>query len=285
MKIFRLFRRALAAFVQDDAISLGAALAFYSALSLAPLLVILIWIGTLLGKNTQNNLTAEIVSLVGPEAGSSVQSIIEHSQEHPELGSMSGIISLVMLFVGATGVFAQLQHSLNWIWKVEAKPNRGVWNWTRRRLLSMGMVLVIGFLLLISLVVSAVLSSLLGQWFVVDGAVSLMIFTLLFALIFKYMPDVLISWADVWVGSLLTASFFAIGKFAIGLYLGRSSIGSTYGAAGSLIVLLAWVYYSSLIFFFGAELTQVWARSAGRAIQPNGYAQPRKGDGPASRFS
>ena len=267
-----LLRGAFAQFQEDDALTLGAALAFYAILSLAPLLVILIWVGTLLSSRAQETLSREIISLIGAEAGEGIRSIIEHSGRHPVLGSVSGIGSFIMLVIGAIGAFGQLQHSINRIWDLQLVAHREVRNWIRRTLLSIGMILFLGILLPASVGVTAALSWLFGKWIVIDVAVSLMVFTLLFALVFKYLPDARIAWRDAWAGGFFTGLLFVAGKFAIGLYLGRSVIVSAYGAAGTLIVLLLWIYYSALIFFFGAELTQIWAKASGRAIMPSGYA-------------
>ena len=194
------------------------------------------------------------------------------------------MISVVILLIGASGVFAQLQSALNTVWNVKAKPNGGIWQFIRKRLLSFGMVLAIGFLLLVSLLVSAFLSGiskleinllpgLTPLWQLVNFAISFGFISLLFALIYKYLPDVKIRWKDVWVGAIITALLFTLGKFAIGFYLGRGSLGSSYGAAGSLIVFLAWVFYSAQILLFGAEFTQVYARKYGRKICPNRHAE------------
>jgi membrane protein len=177
------------------------------------------------------------------------------------------------------GVFVQLQDALNTIWEVKPKPGRGVWGFIRHRILSLAMVLVIGFLLLVSLLLSAGLaaagrwmSGLMpggeGLWHVINAGVSFVVIALLFTLMFKYLPDVKIAWSDVWIGGTITALLFTIGKFALGMYLGRSSVASAYGAAGSLVILLLWVYYSAQIFLFGAEFTQVYANRFGRKLEP-----------------
>ena len=246
----------------------GRALAFYTALSLAPLLVILLRIASMLGESTQQRLVEQIQGVVGPQAGQTIKGIIESASQQPGWGSVAGIISLVVLLFSASGVFAQLQASLNAIWDVEAKPSAGVWGWLRKRLVSAGMVMALAFVLLVSLVVSAAINMLLpggGRlWDLVNLAVSLGVFVLLFAIIFKYLPDVRVQWQDVWVGAAVTAVLFALGKTLIGMYLGRSSVASPYGAAGSLLILLLWVYYSSVLVFIGAEFTQVQAKVRGK---------------------
>jgi membrane protein len=188
-----------------------------------------------------------------------------------------------MLLFGATALFGQLQDALNTVWEVQPKPGRGLWGIIRDRLLSLTMVMGTAFLLLVSLVVSAALAalgSLMGDWqgsvigHVVNGAVSLVVITLLFAMIFRFLPDARVAWRDVWLGAAITAVLFLIGKFAIGLYLGKASIGSTYGAAGSLAVLLVWIYYSSQIFLYGAEFTKSYADHYGSRIVPTPNAEP-----------
>jgi membrane protein len=189
--------------------------------------------------------------------------------------------------VGATGVLTQLQLSLNTIWSVEARPDIGFLNLLRKRLLSLGMIIVIGFLLLVSLVISSVIAgfsdylntlapSLDTIVQLLNFVVSFGITTLLFAMIFKFLPDVVITWGDVWFGSAATAILFSLGKFLIGLYLGNSSFGSSYGAAGSVIILLVWVFFSAQILFYGAELIQIYSRRFGSQIQPNRYAVRQK---------
>ncbi len=197
--------------------------------------------------------------------------------------SCASAISIVVLLVGASGVFIQLQNALNTVWDVKVKPDAGIMNFIRKRLLSFSAVLGIGFLLLVSLLASAALSGMNKYmsgllpgadwvWEAINMVVSFGFITLLFALMFRYLPDVEIQWSDVWVGALITAGLFVLGKFLLGLYLGQGSFGSTYGAAGSLVILLAWVYYSAQILFFGAEITQAYAREYGGRIVPNDHA-------------
>jgi membrane protein len=283
-----LLRQTVADFFSDDALTLAAALSFYSALSLAPLLVLLIWISSLLGGTAQQELVEQMVALVGEEGGAAIEEVVESAKESPTLGSVAGALGIATLLFSAAGVFAQLQHSLNVVFDVKAKPApgaaRGVWAWLRRRLLSMGMVLAVGFLLLVSLALSAALAAVLGGakqtlpatevlWQVANFIAPLIVFIALFAALFKFLPDVRIAWRDVWLASAITAVLFSLGKVGIGIYLGRSSLGSAYGAAGSLVVLLVWVYYAAVIFFLGAELSQVWARAHGRGFEPKEGAE------------
>lgn len=285
---YRLLRRTVEEFIHDDVLTLAAALAFYSALSMAPLLVILIWAAGSMGEDMQAGLVAELVELIGEEGGQAINVIVDNAQQRPDLRSIAGLISIGVLVFSATTVFGQLQHSLNVIWDAEARPGQGVVQWVRKRLLSLGLVATVGFLLVVSLALSAALSFALKfidkvvpasfqerahLWEALNTGTSLVVFAMLFAVIFKFLPDVRVTWKHVWGGSLVTSLLFGLGKMLIGLYLGRSTIASAYGAAGSLVVLLVWVYYSSTILFFGAELTQVYATKDGDHIEPEPHAR------------
>ena len=250
-------------FNEHDILTLSAALAFYTALSLAPLLLITLSVVGLLGENSQAQLLREIRAVLGNQASIAIATIIDSAHNRPKVGGIVGLIGGLILIFSASSVFAQLQFSLNKIWEIEGKLRLGIGGLIHQRLLSMGMVISLGFLALVSLAVSTVLSFVLtsqGQiWEVANIVVTLLVFSALFASIFKFLPDIQISWRDAFYGGLVTAILFAVGKSLIGIYLGRSAIGSAYGAAGSLIVLLAWVYYSAVIVFMGAEITRVLA--------------------------
>ena len=261
----------------DDKVPrLGAALAFWSMLSIGPLLLIVISMaGLAFGQDAVSGYVfAEIRRLVGDVGAEAIQTIIAGSRNAPA-GVLATIIGFLVLIVSATGFFAQLQDALNTIWNVEGRARGDIMSFVKKRILSFTMILGIGFLLLMALVVSAGISA-VAHMFAGEAPsvllhsmnliVSFMVITLLFAMIFKVLPDVDIRWRDVWVGSAITALLFSIGKFFIGLYLGRSAFSSTYGAAGSLIVVLLWIYYSAQIFFIGAEFTQVYARYMGEQI-------------------
>ena len=263
---------------------MGAALAYYTAFSIAPLLVIAIGVvGIVFGEKGGAGVFDTIRGLIGDNGALAVQSMVQGAASKPQAGVVATAVGIVTLLVGASGVFGQLQEALNIIWKVTLKPTSG-WGVTlRRRLLSFGMVGVIAFLLLVSLVVSAGLSaagklftgSLPGGeavWQAVNALVSFGVISALFALIFKVLPDVKLPWRVAWTGGLWTSLLFSIGKLGIGLYLGKSGVASTYGAAGSVIVLLLWVYYSSQILLFGAELTRAQVERSGRRIEPKGSA-------------
>ncbi len=268
----------------DEASRLAASLAYYTSVSLAPLLIIVLAIaGAIFGEEAaRGEIVSQIQGLVGIDGAKVIETAIE-SANKPKISSIASIISIIVLLFGASGVFAELQAALNIIWEVKAKPGQGMGNFIRKRLLSFSAVLGIGFLLLVSLVISAVLSALnvyLSSlvpgidflWQILNFVLSFGVITLLFALMYKYLPDVKISWRDVMMGAAMTALLFTIGKFALGLYIGRGSFGSAYGAAGSLIVILVWVYYSTQILFFGAEFTQVYAKRYGSKIVPNKHA-------------
>ena len=282
---FKLLKEAFRQWQQDKASLLAAALAYYTVFSITPLLVIAIAIaGAVFGQdNARGAILEQINELVGNQGAQAIETALNNANQ-PQLSSVASTISVVVLLIGASGVFAQLQEALNTVWNVKAKPNGGIWQLIRKRLLSFGMVLAIGFLLLVSLILSAILSAVSNLeinllpaftplWQLLNLAISFSLISLLFALIYKYLPDVKIRWKDVWVGAIMTALLFTLGKSLIGLYLGRGSLGSAYGAAGSLIVFLAWVFYSAQILLFGAEFTQVYAREYGRKIRPDRHAE------------
>lgn len=251
----------------------GAALAFYAAFSIAPLLVIALRVAAVFfgEEAARGEIENQIQSLVGEEGGHAVQQIVASAQQ-PTTGLVATILSVVILLFGASGVFGQLQSSLNAIWKVPPRQTKWVLGLIKDRFLAFSMVLCIAFLLLVSLVISAVLASLntlfekmpdrLESWTTsnLHLAVSFFVIALLFALIFKILPDARIRWRDVWLGAMVTSALFTLGKMLIGWYLGRSSIASSYGLAGSFMVLLAWIYYSSQILYLGAEITHVYAK-------------------------
>ncbi|MDB4972967.1 MAG: Ribonuclease [Myxococcaceae bacterium] len=270
----------------DNATRLSASLAYYTVLSIAPLLVLAVSVaGLFFGEEAaRGHIESELASVVGPEAGKGIQTLLSNAKS-PEEGVIGTVVGLVVLLFGASGVFGELQSSMNEIWKVAPKPGRGVWGFLQQRFFSFTMVLGVAFLLLVSLVLSAVIAGIGGAfstalpggawlWQGVNFLISLGLITALFALIFKYVPDVEITWRDVWMGAFVTALLFSIGKFGLALYLGRASVASPYGAAGSLIVLVIWVYYAAQILFMGAEFTQVYARHRGSRIEPSPHAVP-----------
>lgn len=264
---------------RDGAPRLGAALAYYTIFSLAPLLIIAVAIsGTVFGREAATGqIVGQIQGLVGHDTAAAIQSMIDKSDE-PATNIVTSIIGIIVLLFGASGVFGELQQSLNAIWDVQPKPDRGWLAAVKDKFFSFTMVLGTGFMLLISLVISAALaalSNLIMKWMpgmdivtqVINFILSMLVITVLFALIFKFVPDAHIAWPDVWIGGAVTALLFTIGKALIGFYIGYSSLSSTYGAAASLAVILIWVYYSAQILFFGAEFTQVYANTYGSRIR------------------
>jgi membrane protein len=273
---------------EDRPFEQAAALAYYTIFSMAPLLVIAISIaGLVFGREAaQDQVVRTLSDFVGKDGGAAIQTMINNASKQQTSESISAmIIGVALLLFGAGGVVGQLQSSLNMIWGVEPKPDRGWLAFLKERFMSYAMVLGVGFLLLVSLVVTAAVSAFdayLGSRMqgagiilqIVHFLVSLGLVALMFAAIYRFVPDARISWKDVAIGALMTAVLFNVGKFLIGVYLGQSSVTSVYGAAGSLVTLLLWVYYSSLIFFFGAELTQVYATRFGSGLTPARNAQP-----------
>jgi len=285
--LWQLLKATVMQWVDDQPFQLAAALSYYTLFSLAPLLVIVISIaGFVFGQEAaQNRIVETLQGLLGRDSAQAIQQMVQNASNKPKTGMFSTVLGVIILLFGAGGVVGQLQTSLNTVWGVTPKPGQGIWGFVRQRFVSFAMVLGIGFLLLVSLAVSALMSGftqVIGNVFgatavlvhALDLGISFVFVTALFAMIYKYLPDVRIQWRDVWVGAALTSLLFTIGKFLIGLYLGTSGVTSTYGAAGSLITVLLWVYYSSLIFFLGAEFTQVYAREYGSGVVPAENAQP-----------
>ncbi len=280
MITFSLLKETFKEFMEDKAMRLSAALAYYSVFSLAPLLIISISIaGAIFGEDAARGaIKYQLSGAIGSESALAVQEMIDSANKSGSNVLMT-IVGFAILFVTASGVFAQLKDAMNTVWDLEPKPGQGIKGLVKGRLMALSMVLVIGFLLLVSLVLStatAAMTDWLGNALPIPGfifqvlsfAVSIAVVTLLFAMIFKILPDAEVQWRDVWSGALLTAALFSVGKLLLALYLGREGAASAYGAAGALILLLSWVYYSANILLLGAEFTQVYARRRGRRIQP-----------------
>jgi membrane protein len=283
--MFNLFKDTVREWREDGAPRLAAALAYYTTFSLAPLLVLIIAIAGLVGgrEAAQTQTMAQVQDLLGVEGREFVEGMIE-SASQTKTGIAATFLGAVTLLVGALGVFGELQNSLNTVWEVKPKPAKnwldGLRRFVIKRLLSFTMVLGVGFLLLASLIISAALSA-LGEYIgtrwpmadfwlgLINFVISFFVITLLFAMIFKVLPEIKIAWKDVWLGAAVTSALFSLGKYLIGLYLGRSEVGNTFGAAGSLAILLIWIYYSAQILFFGAEFTQVYASRYGSRIVPD----------------
>lgn len=276
---YRIIMEVVAIWSDANSSAMGAAVAYYTTFAIAPLFILTLAISGLCFGHTaaEHALFDQVSGLIGNKGAGAMEQLLT-SADKPKSGTFATIVGIATLFIGATSVFIQLQQSLNAVWSV--RPRRGtVWQFIRTRLISFAALLGIGFLLLVSLVLSAALAA-AGKWLSgvlpgeavlwqgVDFLFSLALVTLLFALMFKVLPDVRIGWRDVWAGALITALLFTFGKFLIGLYLGRSTISSAYGAAGSLILVLVWVYYSVQIVLFGAASTRVWAQKHRDKIHP-----------------
>ncbi len=279
--LFNLLKETFQEWNEDKSPRLAAALAYYTAFSITPLLIVVIAIaGLVYGQDAvRGRLQYQIADIVGGEAAGAIQEMLANFNQ-PSSNIIATIIGIVTLLLGAAGLFGQLQDALNTIWEVAPKPNQGLLATLRQRFISFTMVLGVGFMLLVSLVISAAVSAvgsvvagyLPGEEFIlqiVNLVISFAVITLLFAAIYKVLPDVKISWRDVWMGAVVTALLFTLGKFLLGLYLGSSSVASGYGAAGSFVLLLLWIYYSAQILLFGAEFTQVYARRYGTRIEPS----------------
>ena len=282
---FTILKTAATDFMNDQGFKLSAALSYYTIFSLAPMLLVMITVLSIFfGRDAiQGQVFEQISGLVGAQAAAQLQDILKNA----ELSNKSGVaaaIGIGTLVVGATGVFAEIQSSINYIWSIEARPEKSWLKYLKTRLISFSLILTLGFLLIVTLGVNAMvdlLSSRLEKYFseasiiffyILNTAIALGIITMLFAVIFKVLPDGKIRWKECFVGAGFTAVLFAIGKFLISFYIGQSDLGATYGASASIIILLSWVYYSSIILYFGAEFTKVYAASDGTHIEPAEHA-------------
>jgi membrane protein len=295
--LFQLSKLAFKNWRADFAPSMGAALAYYTVFSIAPLLLITIAVaGLVFGQEVaQGAVLDQARSLVGENGAKAIEGMLASAQE-PKEGAIASILGVIALVIGATTVFAELENNLNRIWKAEEPKHSGLWNFARTRLLSFGLILTVGFLLIVSLVVTAVIAALGKYWVgwlgdmeallqVTNFVIPVAIITVLFAMIYKFLPNVSIRWRDVWIGALVTSLLFSLGKFAIGLYLGKAGVESTYGAAGALVVLLVWVYYSAQIFLLGAEFTKVFAQREGsrQHLKTERMKKPKTEDPPTKK--
>jgi membrane protein len=282
--MLELLKSSMREFIEDDCPTMAAALSYYTVFSLPPLLVlILLLVGAVMDpQDVQGSLQANLQSLMGPRAGQTVRTILEHAQLPHSGNVIATVVGLGALILGATGVFGQLQAALNRAWGVTPDPAQGgIKNFIMKRVFTFGMILALAFLLLVSLILSAALAAFgdaLGRWLpegfsatllqAINFAISFGVIALLFAAMFRVLPDARIRWHDVWVGATVTAFLFVVGKTLIGIYLGHSNPGEAFGVAGSLALLLVWIYYSSMILLFGAEFTQVWADQRGAGVVP-----------------
>jgi len=282
--VWQVLKETGTAWDEDNVTRLAASLAYYTLLSIAPLIILAVAVtGLAFGEEAaREHIAGEIAGVVGAGAAEAIQSIAKNAHT-PGTGVLSVAVGLLVLLFGASGVFGELQSALNTVWDVAPKPGRGIWGLVKDRFFSFTLVVGVAFLLLVSLVVSAGLTW-VGQvfeqtlpggavvWQVLNFAISLAVVTALFALMFKKLPDVNIRWRDVWVGSAVTAALFTLGKFGLGIYLGSAGVASAYGAAGSIVALVIWVYYSAQVLLIGAEFTEVYARRFGSRITPDDKA-------------
>jgi membrane protein len=281
--MFEMLKRTLKEFLDDDCPAMAASMSYFTAFSLAPLLVLtLTVVGVFVDPaDLRGHIHDQLATLIGADGARQVDEMVLSADLRADRGPVPTILGILALLFGATGAFGALQSALNRVWEVKPDPRRGgLKGFVGKRLLSLGMVGTIAFLLLVSLIVSAALSAfgdrLAGMVGGIPGtvmqvaqvAVSLAVVGILFAAIFKILPDARVAWRDVWVGALFTTILFVAGKFLIGFYLSRTDPGSTFGAAGALAVILVWIYYSAMIVFLGAEFTQVWSVDRGQGIQP-----------------
>ncbi|MEJ7913914.1 MAG: YihY/virulence factor BrkB family protein [Chitinophagaceae bacterium] len=284
-KVASLFKLTGHGFIEDNCFKLSAALSYYTVFAIGPLLIIIISLaGIFYGKEAvQGKLYGEIIVLVGSETAKQIQDIIANIQKS-QTTTTGAVVGTIILVVGATGVFTEMQDSINYIWSVRAKPKKGWLKLLMDRLLSFSLVVGMGFVLLVSLIINAVLNLMgdkltrliskdtVSYFNALNYLIILVVITGLFAVIFKVLPDAIISWKDALIGAVLTATLFILGKLGIGFYLEKANLDITYGAAASIIVILVWVYYSSLILFFGAEFTKMYAIHAGAGIRPKDTA-------------
>lgn len=300
--IFGLAKDTFKDWSEDKASRLGASLAYYTIFSIGPLLLITVAIASFVFNDAEQQIVGTVSGVIGKEGGDVISSTIQNANKGGA-NIIATVIGIVTLLLGASGVFGQLKDSLNTIWEVQPKPNQGILATLKDRFLSFTMVLGTGFLLLVSLVVNATVAA-LSTWLnnilpggdligkIISLALTFLIVTVMFALLFRFLPDVDIKWKDVWIGAAITALLFGLGQFALGLYLQFGNVGSAFGATGSLVVVLVWIYYSAQIFLFGAEFTQVYTNKFGSRVQPASNAEfiteearaqqgiPSKGDKP-----
>ena len=283
--IWHVLKSSFSSFSDHKVPKLAASLAYYTVFSLGPLLLVIISLASIfLGREAiEGSIYSQMRGFVGSEAAAQIQEIVKNGAVDGK-GGVAATIGIITLLIGATTMFAELQDSINTIWGLKPKPKQGLWLMIKTRLLSFGVIGALGFLLLVSLAVTAIISGLsdrlqamfpgigVAVMTIINMALSLGITTLLFAVIFRVLPDARIPWRDVWAGAFATSILFLVGKFAISLYIGKSDIGSSFGTAGSMIVLLVWIYYSSIILYFGAEFTRAYVIEFGDEITPNKYA-------------
>lgn len=272
-------------FSEDKIPKYSASLAYTTVFSFGPLLIVIIFLCSIFfgQEATQGRIYSQLQQFVGEDAALQLQTIIKNASVSGK-GTVAAAIGIITLLFGATAVFAEIQDSINTVWGLKAKPSKGLWKMLRNRFLSFSVVVSLGFLLLVSLAISTIIEGLSDKlkasfpdvaviiFYILDLLISFVVITALFAVIFKVLPDAKTKWKDILPGALASGILFMIGKFAISFYIGKSNVGTTYGAAGSLVVLLLWVYYSAMILYLGAEFAKAWSTHKGSSIQPNDYA-------------
>ena len=282
-KLWTVLQEAGNGFADDKVIKLSGSLAYFTVFSIGPMLIVILYLAGLVYKDAEVTVFNQIASMTGPDTARQIQQLITNLTQ-TRSGNLAAIIGFVTLIVGATGVFAEIQDSINLIWNLKPKPKKGWLKMLLNRLLSFSVVISLGFILLVSLIINGLIENFMGRLqarypelavtmvYVINLLLTFGITTLLFGIIFKVLPDAIIRWKDVTVGAMTTAALFMLGKFGITYYISNSNIASTYGAAGSLVILLSWVYYSSVILYFGAEFTKAYAAHFGSRIVPSHYA-------------
>jgi len=284
-EIGKIVIRSFKNFGEDKIPKYSASLAYTTVFSLGPLLIVIIFICSLFfgQEATQGKIYSQMQQFVGHDAALQLQTIIQNASLSGK-GTFAAVIGIITLLLGATAVFAEIQDSINTIWGLKAKPKKGLWKMVRNRFLSFSVIVSLGFLLLVSLAISTVIEGLSEKlkasfpdvtvviFYILDLLISFIVITALFAVIFKVLPDAKTRWQDILPGALASGILFMIGKFAISFYIGKSHVGTTYGAAGSLVILLLWVYYSAIILYLGAEFAKAWSSVKGSSIRPNDYA-------------
>jgi membrane protein len=263
-------------FSDDELMTRAAALAFFAALSFAPVLLLLVWVISMLHAGWQDQLSEALASVVGSKAAETLDGVVQSAKQHPRLGDIAGIIGVGVTLFGASAVFAQLQGTLDRVWRVKPKPGAAVTAWLRARGRAFALLGGLAFVLVVSFIVSAVIQTVIrgdgATWKVVEYAVSVLVFVGAFGIMYKVLPDAVIDWSDAVIGAVLTTVLFLAGKFVIGLYIEHSNVGGAYGPASAFVVLLTWMYYSSLIVLMGAELTRGVADARGKPIRPSVHA-------------
>jgi membrane protein len=280
-------RSAVAGFGDDELTTRAAALAFYSALSFAPMVVLLLWALAALRPQWQGELIASLGNMVGKQGADAVQLVIQNARSRPALGNLAGLIGLGVTLFSASAVFAQLQATLNRIWRLRVRPERAVSAWLRARARAFGLLVGLAFLLIVSFAVSGLIRALVpGEtllWSLAENLVSLAVFAVAFGAMYRVLPDAEIAWSDAVRGALLTTVLFLVGKFFIGLYIAHASVGGAYGPAGAIVVLLTWVYYAAVVVLLGAELTHGLSLARGHAVRPDPHAERIDAEPPHDR--